>query len=109
MTGDYTPPILVFYEVHHWPHEGRIALIDKAAHRAAPVVTWLQVAGVDGGQRGDATVVIAHTLGAGAGLDGPEATVVLHDRHGNMLATSGGLGLPAVVLRRAGATVGVRR
>lgn len=96
-----TPAVLAFYEIHHWPAQGRLLVVDKAAYRDLPVLTWLEVAAAAGTGRADATVVIAHRLGSAAALDGADASVVLHDGHGNMLATPGGLGLPAVVLRRA--------
>lgn len=91
-----------FYEVHHWPHEGRILLINKEMHRERPILTTLQVAGVDGVPRADATVVVAHALAAAGAFDMPGACVVTHDRHGNMLSTPAGLGLPVTALRRAG-------
>lgn len=91
----------VFYEVHHWPHLGRVLIVDKQAHRPRPILTWLLVDGVDGAGRSDACVAVAHHLAASVAFDVDGACVVLHDRHGNMLATPAGLGLPVTALRRA--------
>jgi hypothetical protein len=94
-------PIPAFYEIHQWPHDGRILIVDKRAHHDRPALTHLQVTGSAGAGRADATVAVAHALGAAAMFDLPGARVVTHDRHGTMLATPGGLGLPVTVLRRA--------
>ncbi len=90
-----------FFEVHLWPHRGRLLLVRKQPQWDLPELTWLAVEATDSIEVPDAVVAVAYALGAGAGLDGPEALVVLHDRHGNMLASYGGLGLPTLVLRRA--------
>lgn len=101
--GQRRPPCEpAFYEVHHWPHQGRILLVNKQIHRERPILTDLHVAGVDGVPRADATVVVAHALAAAGAFDMPGACVVTHDRHGNMLSTPAGLGLPVTALRRAG-------
>lgn len=92
--------VLVFFEVHHWPHTGRVLVLNKVAHRDRPVITWLEVT-CDGAPREDATVVIASALAASAAFDVPDAVMVVHDRHGNMLSTPAGLALPVTVLRRA--------
>jgi hypothetical protein len=41
-------------------------------------------------------------LAAAVAFDVPGAMCVQHDRHGTMLASPAGLGLPVMVLRRAG-------
>lgn len=92
-------PVLVFFEVHYWPHRGRVLLINKLSHRDMPVLTWLDVV-CEGVVREDATVAIAAALAASAAFEVPEAVMVVHDRHGNMLSTPAGLGLPVTVLRR---------
>ena len=90
-----------FYEVHHWPHLGHILVINKEAHRQLPVLTWLEVTHTAVVERHDATVAIAAHLAAAVAFDVAEAALVLHDRHGNMLASPAGLGLPVTALRRA--------
>lgn len=96
----HVPAALTFYDIHHWPHAGRIVIVDKQPHTDSPVVTWLQVTTGDG-DAGDATVAVAYALGAAGDLRGTQpVTVVLHDRHGNMLATPNGLGVGVVALRR---------
>lgn len=93
--------IPVYFEVHLWPHDGRILIVNKEPHRASPILTWLQVAYTDGVPIGDATVAIAHGIAASVAFETPNASVVLHDRYGNMLASPAGLGLPVTRLRRA--------
>lgn len=91
----------LFYEVHHWPHRGEVLVVHKEAHRTLPTLTWLTVAHTAVVERHDATVAVACGLAAAMAFDVPGACVVLHDRHGNMLSTPAGLGLPVTALRRA--------
>ncbi len=91
--------MLAFWEVHCWPHRGEILVVDKAAHRDVPELTWLAVS-ASGGRRAEATVRTATALAAAVAFDVAGAVCVQHDRHGNMLASPAGLGLPVTVLRR---------
>lgn len=90
----------VFFEVHFWPHEGRVLVVDKQAHRAAPALTFIELTGSSEALH-DATAATAYRLAGAVAFDVPGACAVLHDRHGNMLATPAGLALPVTALRRA--------
>jgi hypothetical protein len=91
--------VTAFWEVHCWPHRGLVLVIDKPLHRDVPELTWLTLE-VDNQRRSDATVRTATALAAAVAFDVPEALCVQHDRHGTMLASPAGLGLPVLVLRR---------
>lgn len=88
-----------YYEVHHWPHHGTVLVIDKQAQRELPILTWLQVQAA-GLLRADATTQVAYALAAAVAFDVDSAVCVLHDRHGSMLSSPAGLGIPVTVLRR---------
>lgn len=93
--------VLVFFEVHVWPHRGQVLTVNKVAHRERPILTWLQVSACSGVPVEDAAVVVAAGLAAAGACEFPDALLVQHDARGNVLASPAGLGVPVTVLRRA--------
>lgn len=92
------PRITQFYEVHCWPHRGRVLLINQEPWRDEPILTWVRIGAATGG-RTDATVIVAHALAAAASFQVEEPLLVVHDARGNMLASPAGLGFPVTRLR----------
>lgn len=94
--------ITAFYEVHHWPHQGKILIVNKEPWRDLPTLTWIVVAAGAGVARHDATVAVASALAAAVMFEEVAPSCVLHDRHGNMMSTPAGLGVPMTYLRKVG-------
>ena len=70
-----------FFEVHYWPHAGRILTVNKESHDPKPLVMELHITGTDGVGLADNTGVTAHVL---CEAGNPAGTLVMHDRDGSM-------------------------